>query len=1003
MLKNKTKIFVLTSFLFSLSAFAFAQPTWTLDPFGKEKKPEQYEEKKLASEKTGEKKFTRFRRIIQNNTTHYNFYFNANNKLNAVVERARLAQQEDYSQLLPFYSYSLENTALQKTELDSVIYKATAGILLHDLRSDWVDNMYLLIGKSYYLRKQFDSAALTFQFINYNLFPRKKKDDDDRIVGTNDAGTSSALSIANKEKRNIVQKVLTLPPSRNDALIWLTRTFIQQGEYGDAAGMINILQQDQNMPQRLKNDLEEVVSYWFFSQNNFDSSASHLEKALTNADTKEDKSRWEFLLAQLYEMKGSFDKASLYYDKVSKHTTNPVMDIYARLNDAKMMRNNGNVKELQNSIDNLLKMARRDKYESYRDIIYYSTGQLSMQVPDTASAQDKYLKSIKYNSTNSPYRNKSFLQLADLAYSQKRYLDSHNYYDSLALDDIALKDQLESIQARNESLTKIVRHILIINREDSLQDIAALAPAERDALLKKMAKKYRKEFGLKEEDNNGGDGPLVTFSNNNSAPVDLFAANEKGDWYFYNNNLRSRGAGDFKSKWGKRSNTDNWRRRSASADLNNAPQGISATGTFDDPDKAKPTVAAIEEVKGSASSNGMVPFSYDALLADIPLTTEKMDSSNNAIATNMLALAKLFQNELFDYEEAISNYIQFLERFTGSNQDAEAYLGLYYCYSKLGNSSKANYYKSVVTTKFPSSESAAMLLNPSMLEPDKKNPEVTRRYEDIYNMFIEGNFEAAIASKRGADSLYGSNYWSPQLLYIESMYHIRERKDSNAIMLLNQLQELYPSSPLKQKAATMAEVLSRRASIEDYLTKLEVTRVEEDKAIFVDEGTPKTAVVVTKPAEIKQVVVPPTIKSITVRDSIKVPEQYLRGSFVYEASKPHYVTMILDKVDGVYINEARNAFNRYNKESYYTQNLVITRDALDGERALLLFGPFEDAGTAVKYYDKIKKAAPTEVSWLQASKYSFLIISEANLQVLKINKDLQGYKMLLNTNLDNRF
>ena len=42
-----------------------AQPTWTFDPFGREKKPEKYEDKKLPSEKT-DKKFTTFRRFLQN-------------------------------------------------------------------------------------------------------------------------------------------------------------------------------------------------------------------------------------------------------------------------------------------------------------------------------------------------------------------------------------------------------------------------------------------------------------------------------------------------------------------------------------------------------------------------------------------------------------------------------------------------------------------------------------------------------------------------------------------------------------------------------------------------------------------------------------------------------------------------------------------------------------------------------------------------------------------------
>ena len=76
-----------------------------------------------------------------------------------------------------------------------------------------------------------------------------------------------------------------------------------------------------------------------------------LEKALCTADNKQDQSRWEFLLAQLYEMNGNFDKASSYYDKASKHTVDPLMDIHARLNDAKMLRTTGNPKELDKAIE----------------------------------------------------------------------------------------------------------------------------------------------------------------------------------------------------------------------------------------------------------------------------------------------------------------------------------------------------------------------------------------------------------------------------------------------------------------------------------------------------------------------------------------------------------------------------------------------------------------------------------------------------------------------------
>ena len=76
-MKRRTIYFVPFFILLTLvSDKIFAQPTWTLDPFGKEKKPEQYEEKKLGSEKTAEKKFTKPRHFFQNSVTHFNYYFN---------------------------------------------------------------------------------------------------------------------------------------------------------------------------------------------------------------------------------------------------------------------------------------------------------------------------------------------------------------------------------------------------------------------------------------------------------------------------------------------------------------------------------------------------------------------------------------------------------------------------------------------------------------------------------------------------------------------------------------------------------------------------------------------------------------------------------------------------------------------------------------------------------------------------------------------------------------
>ncbi len=43
---------------------------------------------------------------------------------------------------------------------------------------------------------------------------------------------------------------------------------------------------------------------------------------------------------------------------------------------------------------------------------------------------------------------------------------------------------------------------------------------------------------------------------------------------------------------------------------------------------------------------------------------------------------------------------------------------------------------------------------------------------------LEGNFKEADCTKKIADSIYGENYWTPQLLYIEAVYYIKQRDDS---------------------------------------------------------------------------------------------------------------------------------------------------------------------------------------------------------------------------------
>ncbi len=968
-----------------ISFSGIAQPTWTFDPFGKEKKPKEYEEKKLGSEKTADKKFTKLRRFIQNNVTHYNYYYNANNKINKVLELAKAAQKDDYAKLLSFYPYSLDNTSQQETELDSVIYKSTAGILLHDLRTDWVDNMYFLIGKAYYFRKIFDTAALTFQFINYNLFPRAKNEDDNRIIGANSSATLTKLSIADKEKRNIFKRIFSKPPSRNEALIWLARNYIDADLFGESAGLINILQEDPNLPIRLKDDLNQVNAYWYFKQENYDSAAVYLEKALTSADNKTDLARWQYLLGQLYEMTGKYDRANEYFSVAGKRTVDPLMDIFAHLNNAKMLRDSGNGKALDESIAQLLKMAKRDKYEAYRDIIFHSAGILSMKKPDTTAAIAFYEKSLIVNESNAAYKNKVHLALGRIAYAQKQYKSAADHYDSLDITEPSL--QLDSIEVaeRKESLRKAANQLDIILLEDSLQMVASLPVAERDALLKKLVKKSRKEAGLKEVNVIDDGNKLNSFSEDKNASPDLFKTNTKGEWYFYNASAKSKGYSAFKAKWGDRENSDNWRRKSAlDAILVNAVDPLAPADS------------------STAQTGKNLEISFESLLFSLPLTPEKIDSSNEKIAAALLTLAEIFQNDLQDFEEAIYTYDIYLQRFPIRLKEGEVYLGLYFCYTKIQDLEKAAYYKSLLDSSFSESVSAKKINDPTSLQPEKNNPAVSKKYQDIYNLFFQEKYDTAFELKKIADSVYGKQYWSPQLLFIESMYYVKCGYDSEAVNNLNTLIGMYPESPLAEKAKSLIDVLTRRKEIESYLNKLEITRVEEDDKILIptDQKVDRKTVDAVKKTEPKITVLKSMVK---IKDSaIQMLPGTFEGVYKWQPDKSHFVVMILKEVDPVYVNEAKVAFQRFNSSNNFsTKNIV--KDILDSKNNLLVFSTFENAEYDISYLDKIKTTAPTQISWLAASKYMFIIINEDNLNKLKSNKDLETYKKLLNNQYPGKF
>ena len=958
------------------------------------KKPKEFQNRTLRSEKP-QKKFSATRRFVQNTITHYNYFFNANNKLNEILERAKTSFKDDYSQLIPFYNYSLDVTAGDSIQLDSISFKAQTGIVLHDLRNDWADNLYLLWGASYYLQKEFDSARLMFQFINY-AFAEKEKDGYYKVIGSARDG-NNAFTVSTPEKNSLTRRIFSEPPSRNDAFIWQIRNYLAQDRFIDASSLIQILKTDPTFPPRLKNDLEEVQALSFYKQKMWDSSAAHLNLALSNATNKQEQARWEYLLGQLYEMTGNYEESENFYSKAISHTTDPYLDIYARLSSVRVNKDGGE-NYIDQNIASLLKMARRDKYVDYRDIIYYMAAQMELERNNKDGALELLLKSAKYPSPtpNLSQRNKTFLQLAELSFEKRLYRQSANFYDSLQLDDPALKNTA-AISVRKSILEKLASNYEITERQDSLQRLAAMPENDRKDFVKKLVRRLRKQQGLKEEST----GVMPIASNQKQEATSLFNDNsKKGEWYFYNATSRQKGATDFKAKWGTRPNNDNWRRSAALV--------ASVRSQSQSQLQNQPTELARD---GDLAIGQPTEITYDVLYDRLPLTPELIKKSNDSIQEAIFQIGLIYKNELEDCAGSIDTFEELRKRFPGFEKMDEVLFNLYYCYNKSNRKEEAEATKKLLTTQYPERNTTAIITTGKDPNAKGPKPEATKTYEQIYDLFIEGRFEEAIAQKKIADSLYSSNYWTPQLLYIESIYYIKKQKDPEAKVALNNIISRFNSTPIANKAAVMLDVLNRRSEIEEELRNLVINRPEDDTTTRYRAITPANSNVVTPPtakqdsARVAPPVNPPVVTVPKKTDSVVVkPVQPPPTAYSFNAETPHYVVILLTKVDPIFVNEARNAFARYNRDTYYNKQMQAELVDIDADNRLLLISPFKNAQEAMDYVDQTRPRTASEIiPWLKGGKYTYTIITDRNLELLKTSKDIDKYNQFLNQHLPGKF
>lgn len=84
-------------------------------------------------------------------------------------------QEDIFTELLPVFKYGNQQSVQSMApSYDEIIKKSSIAIQLHP-KSHWVDDSYLLIGKSNFYKGEYDESLKTFQYVVSKYSDPKRK------------------------------------------------------------------------------------------------------------------------------------------------------------------------------------------------------------------------------------------------------------------------------------------------------------------------------------------------------------------------------------------------------------------------------------------------------------------------------------------------------------------------------------------------------------------------------------------------------------------------------------------------------------------------------------------------------------------------------------------------------------------------------------------------------------------------------------------------------------
>lgn len=905
------------------------------------------------------------RQIVQNTFTHYNYYFNADRKMDEAVANMLRTKKDNYDSLLALFPFNPDrDSALLSSDMDSIIYKASMGIQIHDPRTKWGDDLYLLLGQAYFYKGNYKEASASFRYILSLRDKRKKKPNQSESLYTKKSG--KGLSIAQEDKKGMLS-FLQHRSVHNESLLWLSRTYTQMKQEGNAESVIDLLETDPNFPKDLQGRLALEKAFIYLNQKDYKAAATQLTiVADDNNMPNWMRMRSAFMAGQIQQSRGEYTASASSFKKVIDLNPKVDMDFYARKNLANSMMYAGGAQE--ESIASLKKVLNDGKYQSYYEQVYYVLGRLSANSGNSEEAIKYLTEGIHSSKSTAKQKGLSFATLGDVYYRKGEYEAAKNAYDSAAAFASALPgDSLIQVALkRSTALTSVTGPLKTIREQDSLLALGNLSERE----MRAEVRRYIRQLQQQREDSIFKSEQVSTGGNSSGGNTGG-GGTPYSNWYFNNTALVQQGVNEFKRKWGNRQPVDNWRRSAAASGMSNNNNTAQNSGNAGETE-------AIE-----TDENG-IPTEA-ALVALIPRTESSKAEAKALIRRAYMDAANAYIKDLEDYPPAVRLLDTFDRRYPQHEyKDEELYL-FYLVNIRQNKVPDARRYADELLQKYPESKYAA-LVKPRESNVNNNPRDITESafYEETYGMVLDHKYAWALDKVKQAKAIYPEGKYAKRFTIVEGLSLAGMREFKPADSLIKGFITAYPKDSLRPWADAILKYIElNKPSDSMLLGKIDTTK--STGASPMSGGPSATS---AKPLPGAAGGFPPDVAPAA--KPVSAP------AFIYRPDAEHMVLFVFGGMDSR-ASGFRAGVTDFNTFKFNNLGLSTDIQVLSAESGVVAIKAFRNLSAAQIYMNSLKGTGQLFREY-KPGEYKLLYISGFNYEKLTIDKDMKAYLQFYNAN-----